>query len=320
MIYLFLFTICYFLQIIQTQNINMINSKSLWLNLPSTPSLPSPNQGHSIEINNHRIWYNIYGRSTNPPVLFLHGGLANSDYWALQIEELQSEYQCIVMDSRGHGRSSGLLSTENLSYDLMTSDVIALLDHLHFDKVHLIGWSDGANIGLNLAMNFPQRLFSLFSFGANYKSGESDTPIPPLFLTYLQRVEIEYKKTHSDEEYQILFGTLLKMWASSNLTKNDFDRIPFDLPIWIVCGDHDEVIPREQTDTMFKWIIQSGQLILPRTSHFAFLQDPQMFNLILKQFLNENTNSSTNLLNCSNFLNHSLNAFIFIFILRLLFQ
>ncbi|CAF1689190.1 unnamed protein product, partial [Adineta ricciae] len=74
----------------------MNNSESPWLNLPSTPSLPHPNQGHFLQLTNHRLWYNIYGQSIHSPVLFLHGGLANSDYWSLQIQELQIDFQCIV--------------------------------------------------------------------------------------------------------------------------------------------------------------------------------------------------------------------------------
>ncbi|UJR06854.1 hypothetical protein I4U23_011143 [Adineta vaga] len=294
--FIFVFLFLFFLELIYANN-----EIYPWLDLLSTPSLPHPNEGSFLQLTNHRIWYNIYGKSTYSPVLFLHGGLANSDYWGLQIEELKSEYQCIVMDSRGQGRSSALSSsTESISYGLMTSDVIALLDYLHFDKVHLIGWSDGANIGLNLAMNYPERLYSLFSFAPNYKPGDSNAPIPPLFMTYLQRTEFEYKRFHSGEEYQILFGNLLTMWHENpNWTKIDFDRISNDLPIWIVSGDHDEVIPREQIDTIFKWLPQSNQLILPRTSHFAFLQDSQMFNSVLKKFLNQIHCQTSNSDSCS---------------------
>ncbi|CAF1675786.1 unnamed protein product, partial [Adineta ricciae] len=50
----------------------------------------------------------------------------------------------------------------------------------------------------------------------------------------------------------------------------------------------------EETATIFKWLPQSGQLTLPRTSHFAFLQDSQMFNLVLRKFLNENHCQTSN--------------------------
>ena len=56
-------------------------------------------------------------------------------------------------------------------------------------------------------------------------------------------------------------------------------------PTWIVDGDRDEIIKREDTDHMASLIPGAGELILPRTSHFAFLQDPEQFNEALLHFL-----------------------------------
>jgi len=54
---------------------------------------------------------------------------------------------------------------------------------------------------------------------------------------------------------------------------------------WIVDGDRDEIIKREDTDHMANLIPGAGELILPRASHFASLQDPQQFNEALLHFL-----------------------------------
>ncbi|HTY54564.1 MAG TPA: alpha/beta hydrolase, partial [Candidatus Binataceae bacterium] len=59
-------------------------------------------------------------------------------------------------------------------------------------------------------------------------------------------------------------------------------------PTWIVDADHDEAIKRENTDHMARLIPGCGELILPEVSHFAFLQDPTMFNLSLQHFLSAN--------------------------------
>ncbi|CAF1489475.1 unnamed protein product, partial [Rotaria sordida] len=78
------------------------------------------------------------------------------------------------------------------------------------------------------------------------------------------------------------------MWSIyPNWTKVDFEKIPLDLPVWIVDGDHDEVVSREQPDTMASWIPQAGELILPRTGHFALIQESTMFTTSLGQFLAE---------------------------------
>ncbi|CAF3774984.1 unnamed protein product, partial [Rotaria sp. Silwood1] len=295
--YLFVFALFHFLSSIKGDNSTVVNSEYPWLRLPPTPQLPYPHHGQYAQINDISIWYTIYGPKHGAPILFLHGGLANSNYWGLQIQQLQNTYKCILMDSRAQGRSSS--SSANITYDLMTSDVVSLLNYLGVSKIHLVGWSDGANIGLNLAMHHPGRLYSLFAFGANYhSSGGNDASIPPIFVAYLKRTQAEYEAFNANKSYEIVFNDLLTMWAIyPNWTKVDLGKIPSDLPVWIVDGDHDEVVNREQPDTMASWIPQAGELILPRTSHFAFIQEPTRFTTALEEFLAEVTKTTA----CSNY-------------------
>ncbi|HEU0116429.1 MAG TPA: alpha/beta fold hydrolase, partial [Thermomicrobiales bacterium] len=83
-------------------------------------------------------------------------GLGNGDSFVNQIPAFEKDYQVIAMDSRGHGRSS--FDDKPISYELMASDVLGLLDHLNIDKTDLVGWSDGGIIGLELAIHHPERL------------------------------------------------------------------------------------------------------------------------------------------------------------------
>ncbi|CAF2512180.1 unnamed protein product [Rotaria sp. Silwood2] len=260
--YLLVFALFHFLTSIKSENSTLINSEYPWLRLPSTPQLPYPHYDQYAQINNISIWYTIYGPENGAPVLFLHGGFANSDYWGLQVRQLQSTYKCILMDSRAHGRSPS--SSANITYDLMTSDVVSLLDYLGFSKIHLVGWSDGGIIGLNLAMNYPDRLYSLFAFAAHYNSSAgNNASMPPVFAAYFKRTQAEYEAFNPNKPYEIFLNDLLTMWANyPKWAKVDFEKIPSDLPVWIVAGDHEEVIHREQTDTMAGWISQAGELIL----------------------------------------------------------
>jgi pimeloyl-ACP methyl ester carboxylesterase len=72
--------------------------------MPPTPMLPDADRSGYAPINGIRIWYAVFGRGE--PVILLHGGFANSNYWGNQIPVLAKYHQVIVMDSRGHGRSS----------------------------------------------------------------------------------------------------------------------------------------------------------------------------------------------------------------------
>jgi alpha-beta hydrolase superfamily lysophospholipase len=75
-----------------------------WLTLPPTPNLPTPAKSGYAPINGIKIWYAIFGRGA--PVILLHGGLANANYWGELVPALAPRYRVVVMDSRGHGRSS----------------------------------------------------------------------------------------------------------------------------------------------------------------------------------------------------------------------
>ena len=72
--------------------------------LPPTPSLPQAPASGYAPVNGLKIWYAEFGQGE--PVILLHGGLGNSNYWGLLVPALDTQYRVIVMDSRGHGRST----------------------------------------------------------------------------------------------------------------------------------------------------------------------------------------------------------------------
>jgi pimeloyl-ACP methyl ester carboxylesterase len=253
-----------------------------WLTLPPTPTLPEASQSGYAEVNGIKIWYAVFGKGE--PVLLVHGGLANSNYWGEQVPALSKDYQVIVMDSRGHGRSTR--NAEPYGYDLMASDVVALLDYLKIDKVALVGWSDGAIIGLDIAMHHPERLTRLFAFAANSDpSGVADISKSEVFNAYIARAEKEYQAlSATPTEYASFLDQIGKMWATQpNWTADDLKKIT--VPTWIVDGDHDEAIKRENTEFMAAQVPGAGLLIQPAVSHFSFIQDPAQYNDDLLRFL-----------------------------------
>src|SRR5579863_285075 len=81
-----------------------VGAQSRWMQLPPTPALPKAERSGLAPVNGIRLWYAEFGHGA--PVILVHGGLANSDYWGLQVAALARRYQVIVLDSRGHGRST----------------------------------------------------------------------------------------------------------------------------------------------------------------------------------------------------------------------
>jgi pimeloyl-ACP methyl ester carboxylesterase len=250
--------------------------------LPPTPALPKPQDSGTAAVNGIRLWYAVFGHGE--PVILVHGGLANSNYWGLQIPVLAQHYRVTVLDSRGHGRSTRTVAP--IGYDAMASDVLALMDTLHIGKAALVGWSDGAIIGLDIAIHHPERLTKLFAFAANSDpSGVKDVAKSPVFSAYIDPAGHEYERlSPTPSEFKAFLENISHMWETEpHFTDAQLRGIR--VPTWIVDADHDEAIKRENTDTMASLIPGAGELILPGVSHFAFLQDPTLFNATLLNFL-----------------------------------
>jgi len=253
-----------------------------WLTLPPTPTLPKALHSGYAPVNGIRIWYAIFGHGE--PVILLHGGLANSNYWGKLVPVLAPHYRVIVMDSRGHGRSTR--NARPYGYDLMASDVIGLMDFLHVRKAAIVGWSDGAIIGLDIALRHPERLSKLFAFAANSDpSAVKDVAKSPVFSAFIARARREYERlSPTPTQYKAFLTQIERMWATQpHWSAARLHTIT--TPTWIVDGDHDEAIKRENTEFMAAAIPNAGLLIQPEVSHFSFLQDPQQFNTDVLHFL-----------------------------------
>jgi pimeloyl-ACP methyl ester carboxylesterase len=257
-----------------------------WEMVPPTPApIPASRSGHA-DVNGISVYYAVYGNG--PPVILLHGGLANADYWGNQIKALIPRRTVIVMDSRGHGRSTR--DARPYGYDLMADDVVAVMEFLKIPKADVVGWSDGGILGLDLAIRHKDRVGKVFAFAANtVPSGvKDDVEKNPTFAAFIKRAGEEYA-THSatPKEYDAFVAQISKMWASEpNWTDTQLKAI--SAPVLVVDGDHDEAIKREHTEYIAATIPHAGLLILPNASHFAFLQDPELFNFAMLQFLDGN--------------------------------
>ena len=254
-----------------------------WETLPSTPPPVAGEIAGYAAVDGIKLYYATVG--SGPPVVLLHGGLANSDYWGNQVRALAPTHTVILVDSRGHGRSTR--DTRPFGYDLMADDVVGLLDVLKIPRADVVGWSDGAILGLDLALRHPERVGRVFAFAANsVTSGVKDgVEKNPTFAAFIARAGDEYKRlSATPKEYDAFVEQIGHMWASQpNWTDAELRTIK--VPVLIADGDHDEAIKREHTEYLAATIPGAGLLILPNTSHFAFLQDPALFDAALLDFL-----------------------------------
>jgi pimeloyl-ACP methyl ester carboxylesterase len=151
---------------------------------------------------------------------------------------------------------------------------------------HVFGWSDGAIIGLDLAMRHPARISRLFAFAANFDpSGVADIASSPVFTAFIERAGKEYEQlSPTPKDFPEFRAAIEQMWdMQPRYTAEQLGKIA--IPVWIVDGDHDEAIERPHTEELARLVPGSGLLIQPQVSHFSFIQDPRQFDEDVLRYL-----------------------------------
>jgi pimeloyl-ACP methyl ester carboxylesterase len=245
--------------------------------------LPGTNEQGYIENAGARIWYAAYGSGS--PVILLHGGLGHSGNWGYQVPALvESGHRAVVIDSRGHGRSTR--DTQPYSYELMASDVLAVMDKLDLDKAAFVGWSDGACIAMILASQVPARVAGVFFFACNMDpSGTKEFEFTPILGRCISRHKKDYAELSSTPNEFDAFSEAVGLMQRTqpNYSANDLAQIR--VPVTIVQSEHDEFIKREHAEYLVRNIPNAEFVYLPGVSHFAPLQRPDQFNSAIFAFL-----------------------------------
>jgi pimeloyl-ACP methyl ester carboxylesterase len=267
--------------------VSNVPSAPTWETLPSEQPLSAMAVEGYVDRDGARIWYGAAGKGE--PVVLLHGGMESSLSWGNQVPLLiKTHHKVILIDSRGHGRST--LGPYPLSYEKMRSDVVAVMDTLHLKKASFVGWSDGAIISLIMAMKDPERVNSVYAFGAsmNTDAAVSGAFTSPILSEVAARLAKEYAHiSPTPDEFGTLHQALETMQKKEpNYTTKELAAIKGS-KIAIADGDHEEFIPRAHTDYLAATIPGAKLIVLPNVSHFAPWQDPTTFNNSIIRFLDD---------------------------------
>jgi pimeloyl-ACP methyl ester carboxylesterase len=260
----------------------------------AAPVAPSPGarsdgtatepSGAYVETQGARIWYASVGEG--PPVVLLHGGLASSRSWDAQVPALvASGHRVILIDSRGHGRST--MGPLPLRYALLAEDVLAVLEHLHLAKPALIGWSDGAIVALMVALRAPHRLGTVYAFGANMDkaSVRPNAGDAPILATVAPLLVADYAARSPDPSG---FGRLQQAVRAMQASQQDIG--PEQLrtirtPVTIAGSEDDEFILPAHFRALARAIPSAHLELFPAAGHFIPWQNPAVFNRSLLTFL-----------------------------------
>jgi pimeloyl-ACP methyl ester carboxylesterase len=229
--------------------------------------ITTPSQGRTEVLNGLQLYFEVHG--TGEPLLFLHGFSGCSQDWIPSITAWGSQFQLIIPDLRGHGRS-GILSNPFRHEDAAT-DVFALLDHLGILTCKGVGISGGGNILLHMATRQPDRVKAMVLVSATPYFPEQARRIMGPFANSIPTAQREHlHRIHPGGEPQI---TALLNSAATFATS--YDDMNFTPPILssiqartlIVQGDRDPLYPVELSLEMARSIPWSSLWILPNSGH-----------------------------------------------------
>lgn len=246
--------------------------------------LPDPTVQGYVAHDGARIWYASFG--SGPAVILLHGGLGHSGNWGYQVPDLVSSgYQTVVIDSRGHGRSTR--DERPYKYELMASDVLAVMDELGIAKAAIVGWSDGACTAMILGMKAPSRVSGVFFFGCNMDpSGTKEIKEPNLTMRRCFRRHIkDYAELSATPDQFEGFADAVGVMMQTEPNYAAAELAQISVPVAIVQSAHDEFIKREHAEYLARTIPGAAFIELPGVSHFAPLQRPELFNEAVLSFL-----------------------------------
>lgn len=250
---------------------------------PVSSGPPVTGNGQTVELNGIQLYYEVHGEGF--PLILVHGGLGNVDYWSNQIPVFAETYQVIALDSRGHGRST--FNETPISYEVMGNDILALMDHLEIDKADLVGWSDGGILGLELAIKHPERMNRIVAYAANYTPAgvRLDIGTSVKFNEYIAIAAADYQKlSPAPEKWNAFLANIGNMWATEpNYSKAQLEGIT--TPILILDGGQEEAIDLAQTLEMAELIPGAELVLIAGTGHFAFWEKAEQFDQIVLDFL-----------------------------------
>lgn len=260
--------------------------------------LAAPATAETVAVNGHEVWYEVHGdlATGRTPVLVLHGGMMTieSSFGAL-IPGLAQDRPVIGVEQQGHGHTADYDGP--MSFAAMRADTLAVLDALKVPRAHVVGFSMGGMLGLDLAMSAPERVASLTAISASHQ--------PEGFLPELVRMNREPGFTPPPEVAALLptpadFAAMSAELAAKNtggaaavartMTETaafigsdwgapDARLAAVTAPTLILIGDRDFIRP-EFAVHMARTLPGAWLGILPDTTHLTILARPELPGLI----------------------------------------
>jgi 3-oxoadipate enol-lactonase len=258
-----------------------------------------------------RLYYEEAGSGS--PILFVHEFAADYAGWEPQMRYLSRRHRCITFSARGY-KPSETPPGQAFTWQHFRDDVLAVLDHLHIERAHLVGLSMGAYSSLQVGLHRPERALSLTLAGIGTGSEperikafrESNERNARIFETQGSAAAAKvYEKSPNRVGFGVKdprgfaeFVTALarhdaqgsahtqRGFQAGRLSLYEYDdRLrKLKLPVLIIVGDEDDSCI--QASLFLKQNIPaSGLAMFAKTGHVINLEEPALFNQTLERFL-----------------------------------
>ena len=264
--------------------VHAVRAEPLWQTLPATPAPVAGEHAGHAKVNGISLYY-----ATIAMVRRSSFCMAASPTLTIGAIRSRLSLRTTRLSSWTAAATAAARATPGRTATTSWPMTFALLDTLHIAKADVVGWSDGAILGLDLAIRHPDRVGKVLAFAANTVTSGVQEGVEknPTFAAFIERAGHEYAKlSATPKDNDAFVAQISKMWETEpNWTDAQLQSIR--APVLVADGDHDEAIKRAHTEYIAATIPGAGLLILPNTSHFAFLQDPTLFNAALLHFLGD---------------------------------
>lgn len=246
-------------------------------------------------------------KETSSWVTFVHGAGGSSAIWYKQLRDFKKYYNVLLIDLRGHGKSKSPIYQKLKSYtfDVISDEVIEVLDHLKIQKSHFVGISLGTIIIREIAERFPKRCESMIMGGAVMKLNFRGqvlmrlgvllkSVIPYLLLYKFFAIIIMPRKKHRESrnlfinEAKKLYQKEFKRWftlvAEVNPLLALFRIKDSGIPTLYVMGEEDHMF-LPSISKLVRNHISSRLYIIPECGHVVNVEQPEIFNSQVLKFI-----------------------------------
>jgi pimeloyl-ACP methyl ester carboxylesterase len=243
--------------------------------------------GEYADLNGVRTYYEVHGTRNEEPLVLLHGGIVTAETWGPQIGPFSERYRVYVPERRAHGHTQDVEGP--LTYEDMAVDTAAFLKEIVGGPAHLVGWSDGGNVGLLVALSNADLVRKLVVIGSNFH--HNGVPVTPedMGMTAdgpelaMFRGLYEAASPDGPDHWPVVVDKLFHMWKSGpTLTVEDLAKI--QAPTLVLVGDDD--MPTLAHTTALYEALPKGQLaVIPGASHAVPMEKTPAVNQLVLEFL-----------------------------------